>query len=80
MSILSAPARLLDIFAFRFGLFGNGFFVSHLRLADGCSHAKLALHAVNYDFKVEFAHPPNYRLGRLGVCGNAESGVFLRKP
>ena len=42
-------------------------------------HAKLALHAVNYDFKVEFAHPPNYRLERLGVCGNAESGVFFEK-
>ncbi len=55
------------------------FAVSHLGLADVGFHAEFALHAVDQNFEVEFAHAGNDGLARLFIRANAERRVFLRQ-
>jgi len=54
----------------------DGFAVGDLRRADVGGDLKLALHAVDDDLKVEFAHPFDDCLATFMVDGNPERGIF----
>ena len=78
VAVLAAAARLLDELAFNFvaGL-ADGFTVGHLRLADVGFNAELALHAVDQNFQVQFAHAGNDGLAGFFVAAHAERRIFL---
>ena len=80
MTVLAAAAGLLGELAF--GVFDDRtdrFAVGNLGLADGGFDVEFALHAVNENFEVEFAHTRNDRLAGFFVGANAEGRVFLRQ-
>ena len=77
MSVLSAPAGLLDVFAFTFGRLLEALFVGDLRLADVAFNFKFAAHPVNDDVQVQFAHASDDRLHCFLVSAHAESGILF---
>jgi hypothetical protein len=56
VAVLTLAAGLLDVLCPLLGLLLDGLAVGHLRLADVCLDAELALHAVNQNFEVELTH------------------------
>ena len=80
MTVLTTAAGLLGELAF--GVFNHGadrFTVSNLGLAHGGFDVEFALHAVDENFEVEFAHTGNNRLAGFFVRADAEGRVFLSK-
>src|SRR6185436_15903786 len=80
MSVLAAPARLLDELAFLLDRLLERFAIRDLRLADRGLDAELALHAIDDDLEVQFSHPGNDRLPRFLVAAHTERRIFLREP
>src|SRR3989344_4471113 len=79
MPILPVPAGLLDVFAFSFGGFFDGFFVSDLRAPDIRPDFKFALHPLHDNFQMELAHSGNNCLHCFFVALDSESWIFIRK-
>ena len=78
VTVLALAARLANELAFDVGGgLADGFAVGHLRLADVGFHAELALHAVDDDFQVQFAHAGDDGLARLFIGAQTEGRVFL---
>src|ERR1700721_240613 len=77
VTILAAAARLANIFPFAFGLSQNRLAILHLWPAYIGLHAEFAHHAIDNNFKVQFAHARNERLAGVVVSVNAEGRVFL---
>ncbi len=77
--VLAAAAGLFLVGVIVFRGLADGFAVGHLRLADVRAHAEFALHAVDNDFEVQFAHAGENGLARVGVGRNLERGIFLHQ-
>src|SRR5579883_576562 len=80
MAVLAAAAGLLNVLALGFGFLTDGLSISDLRTADVSFDAKFALHAVDDDFEVQFAHARDQRLAGFRIGMHAEGRIFLRKP
>src|SRR5207248_6636578 len=75
----AAAARLLDELAFHFDRFLDRLAISHLRRADVCIDAELALHPIDQNLEVQFTHARDDRLPGFFVAANAKRWVLLRK-
>src|ERR1022692_3707640 len=67
VAILAAAARLAHEFAFRFHGAAYGFAIRDLRLANVGIDLEFALHAIDDDLEMQFAHAGNDRLAGLLV-------------
>ena len=72
MAVLAAPTRLAYELVFLLHHLANRLAVSNLWLAHVGIDPELALHAIDDDIEVQFAHPRNNRLIGLLVRMNAE--------
>ena len=78
VAVLAPATGLADELAFDFhAILADGLAISHLRFADVGFDLELALHAVDQDFQVEFAHAADDGLGGFVIHVYAEGGVFL---
>src|SRR6202020_1812935 len=76
-AILAALSGLPDVFSLAFGLSQNRLAIRHLWPAYIGLHAEFAHHAIDNNFKVQFAHSRNERLAGVVVSVNAEGRIFL---
>src|SRR5690349_4146077 len=74
MTILPAPARLLDELAFDLHRFFDCFAISHLRSANIGFHSEFPLHPVYNNFEMQFTHTGNDGLTRFFIGTNTERG------
>src|ERR1700722_1445523 len=79
MSVLTAPAGLLDQFAFASGVFGDRFAIGNLWFPSVGIDLELAQHSIPDDFQVELAHPGNNRLSSVFVGEHAKGRIFFRQ-
>src|SRR5579864_1917649 len=80
MTVLSAAAGLLNVFAFGFRLFANRFAVRHLRPTHIGLHVVFAQHAVHDNLEMKLAHAGDQRLPGVRLRRNAEGRILLREP
>ena len=72
MAKLPASTRLLDELAFLLDSLLDALTISHLRCTDIGINAEFSSHAIDDDFKVEFAHTRDDRLAGFLVGTHAE--------
>src|SRR5437764_8261224 len=79
VSILTTTTGLLleNLFARR--RLRDGFAIGNLRLTDVRFHSELALHAIDDNLQMQFAHPSNDRLTSFLIGRNNTRRIFLRK-
>src|SRR4030081_3104239 len=77
VTVLTAAARLPDVFAFRFRVLANSLAIRHLWLADIGLDFVLAHHAVENDLQMQLTHAADDRLPTIRVRVNFESWFFL---
>src|SRR5437868_15340739 len=78
--ILAGAAGLLLMRVIDIGRAGDRLTIADLWRADIGVDLVLALHAVDDDLKVQFAHALDDRLAALVIDGDAEGRVFGREP
>ncbi len=77
MTVLAAPAGLLDVLPFGLGRAADGLAKRNLRLADLGFNLELSQKPVDDDFQVQLAHSGNDRLRGLLIRTDAKRRVLL---
>src|SRR5207302_7130214 len=72
VAVLTLPAGLLDVPALGERLLADCFAIGDLRAADVGLNVVFAQHAVDDNFKVQFAHAGDQSLAGVGFGGNPE--------
>ena len=80
MAVLAAAAGLANEFAFGLHRAAQGFAIGHLRLAHIGVDLEFALHAIDDDFQMQFAHALDDGLAGFGIGMHAKRRIFLRQP
>ena len=79
-AILAGAAGLLLVRVIDLGGAGDRLAIGDLRRADIGVDLELALHAVDDDLEVQFAHPLDHGLAALVIDRDAEGRVLGREP
>ena len=79
MAVLAAAAGLANELALGFDRAAQGFAIRDLRLADIGFDLELALHAIDDDLEMQFAHAFDDGLAGLRIGVHAKGRIFLRQ-
>ena len=77
VAVVARTTGLANVLAFRLGRLANRLAEGHLRLADVGLDLVLALHAVDENLEVQFAHAADDGLARVYIGANLEGRIFI---